>query len=182
MPAAHLLVAKSTTSGGSPLRGMPTQNGFVPTRARTPPNGATIGSLTTLTKCTEARPAAAHCSAQWPMRPRWWLLRKPSRQQPSRAARGMARARASCALSLAGSLARVADQDRTGIENDLDRAVEGEFAGEGIADIGGNHADAMRVVPAQIGLDELIGDQRRIALGRAGGAEDRVDEPPRDAS
>ena len=35
----------------------------------------------------------------------------------------------------------------------------------------------MRVVPAQIGLDELIGDQRRIALGRAGGAEDRADEP-----
>ena len=34
------------------------------------PNGATAGALITLTKCTETRPAAAHCSAQWPIRPR----------------------------------------------------------------------------------------------------------------
>ena len=43
-------------SARSPGRGMPTQNGLVPMRASRPPNGATIGRDSTLTKWIDTRP------------------------------------------------------------------------------------------------------------------------------
>ncbi len=85
------LVAKSSTIGSSPGRGMPTVNGLVRKRACVPPHGATIGGLLiALVKCTEARPAAIACSAQWPTRPRWCALRRPITHTPSRRARSIA--------------------------------------------------------------------------------------------
>ncbi len=45
-----------------------------------------------------------------------------------------------------------------------------------IADVDGNRADTVRVVTAQVGRDEVLCDERRLALGRAGGTEDVDDE------
>ena len=70
LPTAILLVAKSRINGGFPVRGMPIAIGLVTSRGCRPPNGATMGMLITLTKCSEIRPAALACSAQWPIRPR----------------------------------------------------------------------------------------------------------------
>jgi hypothetical protein len=49
LPMAIRLVAKSSRIGSWPGSGMPTQKGLVTKRASRPPNGATTGSLMTLT-------------------------------------------------------------------------------------------------------------------------------------
>jgi len=36
-----------------------------------------------------------------------------------------------------------------------------------VAQIGGDHADPVAIVPLQIGLDEVLGDERRLVLGAA---------------
>ena len=42
-------------------------------------------------------------------------------------------------------------------------------------DVARHHADAVRVVAAQVGLDQVARDQVGLALGRAAGRDDGVD-------
>ena len=63
--------------------------------------------------------------------------------------------------------AGVGDQRRTGVEVQLATAR--------IGDIGGDHADAMGVVAAQIGLDEMVGDKAAFARRRTGSSEQGPD-------
>ena len=93
------LVAKSSRIGSPSGIGMPTQNGLVTKRASRPPKGATTGREITLTKWIETYPAATHCSAQWPMRPMWWLLASPTTATPCSAARSMPSRMASKAIT-----------------------------------------------------------------------------------
>ena len=50
-----------------------------------------------------------------------------------------------------------------------------EAAFEHRVDVARRHADAVRIVAAQVGLDQVGGDLRRLELGRAGGADDGGD-------
>src|SRR6478736_7408039 len=76
-------VAKSSTIGSCPWRGMPTQYGAVDSRFSTPPNGATSSEPAALTKCTDTSPSAAAISAQSPTRPIWPALRSATADSPA---------------------------------------------------------------------------------------------------
>ena len=58
------------------------QHGLVPKRPSAPPQGATTGRDSTLTKWIDTRPCATAISAQWPMRPRWCALASATMQLP----------------------------------------------------------------------------------------------------
>ena len=59
-------------------------------------------------------------------------------------------------LAVAGM--RVPDRDRAGIGDDLRLLVRLQGAALEIPDIGDQHADAVAVMAAQIGLDQMVGD------------------------
>ena len=76
---------------------------------------------------------------------------------------------------LAVALAAVERQQRAAVGADLDVGIGHEAAFEHRVDVARRHADAVRVVAAQVGLDQVRGDLRRLELGRAGGADDGGD-------
>ena len=57
----------------------------------------------------------------------------------------------------------------------FDVRVELEAALQHGVDVARHHADAVRIVAAQVGLDQVGGDLRGLALGGAGGADDGGD-------
>ena len=57
-------------------------------------------------------------------------------------------------------------RDGAGIGDDLGLLVRLQRAGLEIADIGDEHADAVAVMPAEIGLHQMIGDDADL-LGAA---------------
>jgi hypothetical protein len=95
LPCAITLVAKSRINGGRPGSGTPAVNGLVPKRASEPPCGATMPREITFTKLIDTNPAAAACSAQAPIRPRWCALPSAMMQLPCLRARSIAIAIAS---------------------------------------------------------------------------------------
>jgi hypothetical protein len=66
----------------------------------------------------------------------------------------------------------VIDDDRPPIADDPAGLVRGGVASRKVAQIGGDHADPVAVMAFQIGFDEVLGDERRLVLGAAGGGED----------
>ena len=72
-------------------------------------------------------------------------------------------------LAVAGT--RVPDRDRAGVGDDLRRLVDLQRAGLEVAHIGDEHPDAMAVMAAQIRLDQMIGNDRRL-LGRTAACGD----------
>ena len=82
LPSATTEVAKSSTTGGWPGRGTPTQNGAVESRRSVPPKGATSTLPEALTKCTETSPASAAISAQSPTRPMWPAFLSATMERP----------------------------------------------------------------------------------------------------
>ena len=55
---------------------------------------------------------------------------------------------------------------------DRDVGVDGEAAFEHGVDVARHHADAVRIVAAQVGLDEVGGHLRGFAVVGAGGGDD----------
>ena len=66
------------------------QHGLVPKRPSAPPQGATTGRDSTLTKWIATSPRATAISAKWPMRPRWCAWASAMMQLPVCAARAIA--------------------------------------------------------------------------------------------
>ena len=73
---------------------------------------------------------------------------------------------------LAVALAAVEREQRAAVLADRDVGVDREAAFEDRVDVARHHADAVRIVPAQVGLDEVGGDLGRFAVVRAGGGDD----------
>ncbi|CKU21447.1 Uncharacterised protein [Mycobacterium tuberculosis] len=65
------------------------QHGLVPKRPSPPPQGATTGRDSTLTKCIDTNPCAVAISAKCPMRPRWCACESVKMQLPCCLARAM---------------------------------------------------------------------------------------------
>ena len=76
---------------------------------------------------------------------------------------------------LAVTALAVIDDHRPAVADDPAGLVRLDLAAAEIAQIGRDHADPVAVMALQIGLDEVVGDDLRLALGAAGGGED----PPR---
>ena len=53
-----------------------------------------------------------------------------------------------------------------------DVAVDGQAAFQNRIDVARHHAHAVRIVAAQVGLDEVVGHAPGFGIGRAGGADD----------
>ena len=117
-----MLVAKSRITGGRPLTGTPAQNGLVPKRASAPPYGATMPREMTLTKWIDTSPAAAACSAQAPMRPRWCELPSATMQLPCCLRAGDAQRHRLGADHLAEAGVAVQPQQRAGVAAPSSRA------------------------------------------------------------
>jgi len=79
---------------------------------------------------------------------------------------------------LAETEATVDDQQRAAIVDDLDVLVRQNLAGSNPIDIFGDADDAMRIVPHQARLDEMVGDDAGLVCARAGGLENVSGEPP----
>ena len=77
-------------------------------------------------------------------------------------------------LAVAGM--RIPDRDRAGVRDDLRLLVGLQRAGLEIPDIGDQHADAMAVMAAQIGLDQMVGDDGGLRRRAAAGRDDLVGE------
>ena len=77
---------------------------------------------------------------------------------------------------LAVAAMRVPDRDRAGVGDDLRLLVGLQVAGLEIPDIGDQHADAVAVMTAQIGLDQMVGDDVGLRRRAAAGRDDLVGE------
>ena len=155
--------------------GTPAANGLVPSRASLQPKGACIGAWSaTLTKWTETMPAAAHCSAQWPIRPICALLRRATAHRACALARSMPRRIAS--LAMAWPKPRRASSTRTPPRSatSCEGLVRHQQAGVQQPHIVRQHADAVAVVPGEVGGDQMVGDVLRLGLAAAHGADVRV--------
>ena len=62
----------------------------------------------------------------------------------------------------------VEQQQPAGVGDQRRAGVEVQLAGARVGDVGGDHADAMGIMAAQIGLDEMIGDEVAFARRRTG--------------
>ena len=62
-----------------------------------------------------------------------------------------------------------------GVERHARVLVDAKAPEERGIDVAGDHAHAVRVMPAQVRLDERCGDRRRFMLVAAGGAKHRGD-------
>jgi hypothetical protein len=71
----------------------------------------------------------------------------------------------------------VIDDDRAGVADHPPRLVRLRLAGGEVAQIAGDHADPVAVMPLQIGLDQMAGDDAGLLLAAAAGGE----YPVRDA-
>ena len=76
---------------------------------------------------------------------------------------------------LAVALPAVEGEERAAVLAHGDVRVDGEAALEHRVDVARHHADAVRIVAAQVGLDQVGGDLRRFAVVRAGGGDDGAD-------
>ena len=63
----------------------------------------------------------------------------------------------------------------TGVEHDLDVLVYGKAARRDALDVARDHADAVRVVAFQIGLDEIGGHELGLSVRGAAGLDDGAD-------
>jgi len=79
---------------------------------------------------------------------------------------------------LAEAEATVDDQQGAAIIDDLDVLVRQHLARSNPIDIFANADDAVRIVPHQARLDEMIGDDAGLVCARAGGLENVSGEPP----
>ena len=77
-------------------------------------------------------------------------------------------------LAVAGP--RVPDRDRAGVRDDLRRLVDLQRAGLEVAHIGDEHPDAVAVMAAQVRLDQMIGNERRLIGRTAACGDDAVGE------
>ena len=66
----------------------------------------------------------------------------------------------------------VEPQHRPGVEQDLRMLVDREPALEQRLHVARNHADAVRIVPREVCLDEVAGDEIRLAWRRAAFSDD----------
>ena len=77
---------------------------------------------------------------------------------------------------LAVAAMRVPDRDRSGIRDDLGRLIRLQRTRLEIPDIGDQHADAVTVMTAQIGFDQMVGDDGGFRRRAAAGRDDLVGE------
>jgi hypothetical protein len=75
---------------------------------------------------------------------------------------------------LACALTTIANEHGAGVERNGERLVEDKISSAGIADIAGNGADSVRVVPVKIRLHEVSRDEFRLTLRGTGAAENRI--------
>ncbi len=76
---------------------------------------------------------------------------------------------------LAPAAVAVIDDHRPGLADHMPLDVGRRLAGAEVAQVVGDHPDAVAVVPAQIGLDQMVGDNRRLFRRAAGGGKDALD-------
>ncbi|MGY3364689.1 hypothetical protein ACVWZL_001814 [Bradyrhizobium sp. GM2.4] len=76
-------------------------------------------------------------------------------------------------LAVAGE--PVEGEKRTGVEHDLDVLVHGEAARGDALDIARDHADAVRIVSLEVGLDQIGGHELGLAVRRPAGLDDGAD-------
>ena len=123
-----------------------------------------------LTKCSETLPAAAAISAQSPMRPRWPEFRSATTATPWRPALSMPELHRLLAHHLAEAELAVDDGERVVFEHDLRALVRQNLARAQPVDVGGHANDAVRVVPDEVGLDQVMGDPLRRSRPRRAAA------------
>ena len=172
LPSATSEVAKSSTTGSAPSRGMPTQNGAVDKRRSTPPNGATRTEPAALTKWIEISPPPPRAiSAHSPTRPTWPALRSDDRGKPRRLRFFDADVDGERRDDLAEAIAAVEHGDDRRIDQALDRLVRHGVARAHPVDIA-RHADhAVAVMPGEIGVDQRGGDAARLLAPAADALE-----------
>ncbi len=112
-----------------------------------------------------------------PDAPEVMRMREPTTHTPWRCARSMASAIA-CRPTPGHTLAAVEREQRAAVERDADLLVDAQAALQQRIDIARDHAHAMRIVAAQVGLDEVGRDEVGLGLRRAAGAP-RWRAPPR---
>jgi hypothetical protein len=76
---------------------------------------------------------------------------------------------------LAVALDAVEAQGRAAVEPDLDVRLDAQAAFLQRVDVARHHADPVRIVTAQIGLDQIGRDHAGLAIGRAAGLHDGMD-------
>ena len=116
-----------------------------------------------------------HCSAQWPMRPEMVRMGQADDADAVLLRPLDAERHRLGADDLAVALVAVEREQRAAVGTDLHVRVGLEAAFQHRVDVARRHADAVRIVAAQVGLDQVGGDLRRLALGGAGGADDGGD-------
>ena len=75
---------------------------------------------------------------------------------------------------LAVASPRVPNRDRAGVRDDLRRLVDLQRAGLEVAHIGNQHPDTVAVMAAQVCLDQMIGNERRLIRRTAACRDDAV--------
>ena len=165
-------MAKSSTTGASLPRGIPTQNGAVEKRRSSEAKGATITEPEAVTKWIETRPAAAARSAHSPTRPRWPELRKAIAARPVAFAFFDAYIDRERRHRVAEAEIAVDDGEGGRVDDAGQNLVGRQLAFERPVDIQRNADDAVAVVASQIGADERGGDAARLLLAAADAGED----------
>ena len=176
LPSATRLVAKSSRIGSLlDVPGMAMQTGLVRNRPSRPRNGATAGRARRDVDEVQrdhagaggnlaiGADAADMVRIAQPVHRDAMLLRGLDRPF-DRLMRDH--------LAVAGP--RVPDRDRAGVGDDLRRLVGLQRAGLEVAHIGDQHPDAVAVMAAQIGLDQMIGNERRLVGRTAARRDDAV--------
>ena len=180
LPSAIVQVEMSRMIGGPFLTGTPAAIGLAESRRWLPPNGATrMPPPLVLTKWSETLPAWAAISAQSPMRPRWPEFRSATTATPWRPALAMPELRRLLAHHLAEAELPVDHGQRIVLEHDRERLVRQHLARAQPVDISRDANDPVRVVPDQVGLDQIMSDPLVLGRPAAGGGEDVADESAR---
>ncbi len=120
-----------------------------------------------LTKWSETLPAWAAISAQSPMRPRWPEFRSATTATPCRPALSIPSFIACFAHHLAEAELPIDHGQRIVLEHDLERLVGQHLARAQPIDIRRNADDPVRVVPDQVGLDQVMSDLRCVRPSRS---------------
>ena len=118
----------------------------------------------------------ASISGQAPIRPRWPALRIAMTAKPPLCARVGGDLHRLLADDLAIAEAAIDKRRNAAVDDDLDVAVGQHHAGAGPIDIFLDADDAVEVVPDEVGLDQMVGDDRSLVRIGAGGAKNVLGE------
>ena len=157
--------------------GMPAAIGLAERRRWVPPKGATrMPPPLVLTKWSEILPALAAISAQSPIRPRWPEFRSADHAHALAPGLGDAQLHRLFAHHLTEAELPVNDRDRVVLEYDLQTLVRQNLGRTKPFDIGRDTDHSVRVVPHEVGLDQVMSDAPVLRRGAAGGCKDAIDE------